>query len=89
MDSGGDAKKVKTCVSNLTVNALKYTPRGSVTVTAPIFYEPDGFRAEGRSAIECVGCVNPPEKPETISRDFEQVGSSTQHRPGTRLGLGV
>jgi len=59
--------KVKTCVSNLTVNALKYTPRGSVTVTAPIFHELGDLHAEGHAAIESVvrdtGCGNPPEKP--------------------------
>ena len=35
MDPGGDARKVKTCVSNLTVNALKYTLRGSVSDSNP------------------------------------------------------
>jgi len=52
-----------------------------------------GLRAEGHAAIESVvsdtGYGNPPEKPESIFREFEQVGSSTHHRPGTRLGLGV
>jgi len=42
-----EVQKVQTCVSNLTVDALKYTPRGSVKVIAP------GLCAEGHAAIEC------------------------------------
>jgi len=89
----GDARKVKTAVSNLTANAVKYTARGSVTVTAHVFDEPDGLRAEGHVAIEIVvcdtGCGIPPEKLESIFREFEQVDSSAHHRPGTRPGLGM
>jgi len=89
----GDARKVKTAVSNLTANAVKYTTRGSVTVTAHVFNEPDGLRAEGHVAIEIVvsdtGCGIPPEKLESIFREFEQVDSSAHHKQGARPGLGT
>lgn len=89
----GDARKIKTTVSNLTANAVKYTVQGSVTVTAHVFDEPDGLRAEGHVAIEIVvsdtGCGIPPEKLESIFREFEQVDSSAHPKPGTRPGLGM
>lgn len=88
----GDARKIKTAVSNLTANAVKYTAHGSVAVTAHVFDEPDGLRAEGHVAIEIVvsdtGCGIPPEKLESIFREFEQVDSA-HHGPGTRQGLGM
>lgn len=89
----GDARKIKAAVSNLTANAVKYTVQGSVTVTAHVFNEPDGLRAEGHVAIEIVvsdtGCGIPSEKLESIFREFEQVDSSAHPRPGTRPGLGI
>ncbi len=89
----GDARKVRTAVANLTANAVKYTARGSVAVSAYVFDEPDGLRAEGHVAIEIVvsdtGCGIPPERLESIFREFEQVDSSAHHRPGTRAGLGM
>jgi signal transduction histidine kinase len=67
--------------------------RADPSMPAHIFDEPDGLRAEGHLAIGIVvsdtGCGIPPEKPESIFKEFEQVDSSAHHRPGTRLGLGV
>lgn len=61
-------------------------------MTAHVFDEPDGLRAEGHVAIEIVvsdtGCGIPPEKLESIFREFEQVDSA-HHGPGTRQGLGM
>lgn len=89
----GDARKIKAAVSNLTANAVKYTAQGSVTVTAHVFDEPYGLRAEGYVAIEIVvsdtGCGIPPEKLESIFRDIEQVDSSAHPKPGSKPGLGM
>lgn len=80
-------------MANLTANAVKYTAQGSVTVMAHVFDEPDGLRAEGHVAIEIVvsdtGCGIPPEKLESIFRQFEQVDSDAHPKPGTRPGLGM
>jgi len=66
--------------------------RADPSVTAPIFHELDGLRAEGHAAIESVvsdtGYGNPPEEPESIFREFEQVGlDSPQTRNEIRLGV--
>ena len=89
----GDSRKIKTTVSNLTANAVKYTAQGSVAVTVHVFDEPDGLRDEGHVAIEIIvsdtGYGIPPEKPESIFREFEQVDSTTHPKPGARPGLGT
>jgi signal transduction histidine kinase len=63
------------------------------SVTAHVFDEPDGLRAEGHVAVGIVvsdtGCGILPKKPESIFREFGQVDSSAHHRPGTRPELGV
>lgn len=65
-------------------------PRGAVTVTAHVFDEPDGLRAEGHVAVEIVvsdtGCGIPPGKLESIVGEFKQVNSSAHPKPGTRSG---
>jgi len=89
----GDARKVETVVPNPIAYAAKHTPYESVTVTAHVFDKPGGRRAEGHVVVEVVisdtGCGIPPEKPESIFGECEQVDSSAHHRTGTRPGLGV
>jgi len=89
----GDAGRVDTVVSNLIAHAVKNTPYRFITVTAHVFDELDGPRAEGHVVVEIVisdtGCGIPPEKPGSIFREFGQVDPSAHHRPGTRPGLGV
>ena len=67
--------------------------RADPPVTAHIFDEQDRLYTEGHATIEIVvsdtGCGIPPEKLESIFREFEQVTSSGHHRPGTRPGLVV
>ncbi|KLO05580.1 hypothetical protein SCHPADRAFT_946794 [Schizopora paradoxa] len=92
----GDAKKIRTVVSNLTANAVKYTEKGSVTVSCQKFQEPRGLRNSREVAVEIVvadtGCGIEPSELESIFREFEQVESSLRTNasgPGLGLGLAV
>ncbi|OCH91099.1 hypothetical protein OBBRIDRAFT_812319 [Obba rivulosa] len=91
----GDARKIHTVVANLTANALKYTTEGSISIQCRPFEEPTGLRAAQNVAVEIVvsdtGCGIPPEKLESIFREFEQVESNPprNHSPGLGLGLAV
>ena len=104
----GDAKKIRTVVSNLTANAgmqfydlalpifahnmsVKYTEKGSVTVSCQKFQEPRGLRNSREVAVEIVvadtGCGIEPSELESIFREFEQVESSLRtNASGPGLG---
>lgn len=106
----GDAKKIRTVVSNLTANAgevfypsyyfllltwlvfaVKYTEKGSVTISCQKFQEPRGLRNSKEVAVEIVvadtGCGIEPAELESIFREFEQVESSLR-TSATGPGLG-
>ncbi|TFK40714.1 hypothetical protein BDQ12DRAFT_697388 [Crucibulum laeve] len=92
----GDAKKIRTVVQNLTANALKYTERGSISVSCRTFGEPEGLRGPKQTAVDIVvadtGCGIPKDKLESIFREFEQVESSepkSNADSGVGLGLAV
>ncbi|KAG9102501.1 Light-sensor Protein kinase, partial [Ceratobasidium sp. 392] len=75
----GDSKKIRTVVSNLTANAVKYTETGQITVECRRFKEPVGLRDAKEVAVEIVvadtGCGISSVKLESIFREFEQVES--------------
>lgn len=78
-----DEGKVSQILRNLISNALKFTPQGSVTVSAR---EVPGGRVEFRVADTGIGI--PLEHQETIFREFSQVENPLQERHrGTGLGL--
>ncbi|KZT12155.1 uncharacterized protein LAESUDRAFT_720129 [Laetiporus sulphureus 93-53] len=89
----GDARKIRTVVSNLTANALKYTQRGSISVQCHTYDEPVGLRDAQNVAVEIVvsdtGCGIPAEKLECIFREFEQVESASPKANSQGLGLGL
>ncbi|KAI0248306.1 hypothetical protein BJV78DRAFT_1131762 [Lactifluus subvellereus] len=92
----GGSSKIKTLVANLTANALKYTQRGSITVSCRVFDKPEGLRDAKQVAVELVvrdtGCGIPADKLESIFREFEQVESAQPKKctaPGLGLGLAV
>ncbi|KAB5591393.1 Phytochrome-like histidine kinase [Ceratobasidium theobromae] len=88
----GDSKKIRTVVSNLTANAVKYTEVGQISVECRRFKEPIGLRDSKEVAVEIVvadtGCGISSAKLESIFREFEQVESSIP-RSGESQGLGL
>ncbi|HKP98633.1 MAG TPA: ATP-binding protein [Fibrobacteria bacterium] len=81
----GDPLRVRQILMNLLSNALKFTPKGSVTVTVG-FAMPDRFQAH----IVDSGIGISPEKLERLFQPFEQGDSSTTRKfGGTGLGLAI
>ena len=75
---------------------MKYTQRGTITVSCRMFNEPEGLRNSKQIAVEVIigdtGCGIPASKLENIFREFEQVESAqprTSTAPGLGLGLAV
>ena len=79
-----DRAKVKQILMNLISNALKFTPTGSVTVSA--------HKRKGTVAIAVTdtGIGISPRDRETVFQDFRQVDNSpTRQYGGTGLGLAI
>jgi Histidine kinase-, DNA gyrase B-, and HSP90-like ATPase len=75
---------------------VKYTQRGTITVSCRAFNEPEGLRNLTQIAVEIIvgdtGSGIPASKLENIFREFEQVESAqpkTSTVPGLGLGLAV
>jgi hypothetical protein len=75
---------------------VKYTQRGTITVSCRAFSEPEGLRNSKQIAVEIIigdtGCGIPASKLECIFREFERVESAqpkTSTAPGLGLGLAV
>ena len=71
---------------------MKYTQRGTITVSCRAFNEPEGLINSKQIAVEIIvsdtGCGIPASKLESIFREFEQV-ESVQPKTGLGLGLAV
>lgn len=84
----GDAKRLRQVLTNLTSNAVKFTPRGKVTIRAKA--EVREARARVELAVEDEGIGIAPERCERIFDAFEQAERSTQRQyGGTGLGLAI
>jgi len=75
---------------------VKYTQRGTITVSCRAFNEPEGLKNSKQIAVEIIvgdtGCGIPSCKLESIFREFEQVELAqpkTSTAPGLGLGLAV
>jgi signal transduction histidine kinase len=80
-----DHKKLSQILRNLVSNALKFTPRGSVRVSAQ--YEGDGRVS---FTVTDTGIGIAPEHVATLFNDFVQIASPLQRRlRGTGLGLSL
>ena len=81
-----DRQKVKQVVLNLLSNALKFTPAGSVTMTA-------SYEARGKQvaiAVRDTGIGIPVEDRAKVFEDFRQLDSSpARGYGGTGLGLSI
>ncbi|HET7696483.1 MAG TPA: ATP-binding protein [Vicinamibacterales bacterium] len=81
-----DRQKVKQIVLNLLSNALKFTPAGSVTMTASY----DGRAKQVAIAVRDTGVGIPPEDQAKVFEDFRQLDTSpARGYGGTGLGLSI
>jgi PAS domain S-box-containing protein len=81
----GDPMRVRQILANFLVNALKFTERGSIRVSA----EPIGD-GHVRLAVRDTGIGVPPEHQARLFRPFAQADDSTTRRfGGTGLGLSI
>jgi signal transduction histidine kinase/ActR/RegA family two-component response regulator len=82
----GDERKLRQILLNLLGNAVKYTPKGSITLRAAYGSAPDGpLRCE----VADTGIGIPPDKIDAIFEPFVQLGSGGQPREGAGLGLDI
>jgi signal transduction histidine kinase len=81
-----DRAKVKQILMNLISNALKFTPAGSVTVSA----QANKRKAEVWISVADTGIGIAQKDQETVFQDFRQVDNSpTRQYGGTGLGLAI
>lgn len=85
----GDSLKLKQILMNLTSNAIKFTPEGSISVTVDKAEpEEDGIRLH--FAVRDTGIGIPPDKVEKLFEPFYQVDHFMARRAeGTGLGLAI
>lgn len=81
-----DRAKVKQILMNLISNALKFTPQGTVTVSARVTKRRDAIRL----SVSDTGIGIAEKDQETVFQDFRQVDNSpTRQYGGTGLGLAI
>lgn len=94
----GDSRKVRTVVSNLVANSVKFTEKGFIEVTVRTFTPPEGQDAikPGHVAIEIIiadsGCGIPTDKLERMFvtlEGAEEIRDDSQITNSTGLGLGL
>ncbi len=91
----GDRRRIEQVLINLVSNAIKFTERGSVTVSAAQTRMPaEAGASEARPAVRMrvtdTGVGIRSEDAESVFRPFHQIdGSSTRAHEGTGLGLAI
>ncbi len=87
--ASGDSLRLRQILLNLIGNAVKFTQRGSITVTAKFLGIRDGHLVCQFSVCD-TGIGIPQEKQAAVFREFEQADASTTRRfGGTGLGLAI
>ncbi len=85
----GDVTRLRQILVNLVGNALKFTERGEVELTAKAVTAEDGAR-EVQFAVRDTGVGIPPEAQGRLFQSFTQVDASTTRKyGGTGLGLAI
>lgn len=85
----GYAEYIKQVLLNLIQNAIKFTYRGQVTVTAKVVSE-TGEQVVIKMSVQDTGIGIPEEQQEQIFQPFTQIdASSTRKEGGTGLGLAI
>jgi signal transduction histidine kinase/FixJ family two-component response regulator len=85
----GDAARVRQILVNLVSNAIKFTPRGAVTVRSRGTLEGDGA-VRVRVEVEDTGVGLPADAQRLLFKPFSQVdGSPARRQGGTGLGLAI
>ena len=79
----GDERRLRQCVVNLLANAIKFAPRGAVTVSA-VLTDPAGIEIR----VADTGCGIPADQLERVFEPFHQVENELSRATnGTGLGL--
>lgn len=87
--ASGDSLRLRQILLNLIGNAVKFTHRGSITVTARFLGMREGHLA-CQFSVSDTGIGIPPEKQAAVFREFEQADASATRRfGGTGLGLAI
>ncbi len=85
----GDPLRLGQVLTNLVNNAVKFTERGQVTVSAELLRQ-DGDEVELRFAVRDTGIGMTPEQIDRLFKAFSQAdGSTTRKYGGTGLGLSI
>ncbi len=85
----GDPVRIKQILSNLTSNAVKFTDRGEVVISAEVMHETDEV-VRVRLSVRDTGIGIAPEQQGKIFESFTQAdGSVTRRYGGTGLGLTI
>ncbi|MGC8784071.1 MAG: response regulator [Armatimonadota bacterium] len=85
----GDPVRIKQILNNLTSNAVKFTDKGEVLISAEVVYETDSM-AMIRLSVKDTGIGIAPEQQTAIFESFTQAdGSVTRRYGGTGLGLTI
>ncbi len=84
-----DPVRVRQCISNLVSNAIKFTERGAITISASVA-PLDGYDFEARITIADTGAGMSGETLGKLFAPFTQADASTSRRfGGTGLGLSI
>lgn len=85
----GDGSKLTQVLTNLVSNALKFTEKGSVTISAELVNKTD-IHARIKFAITDTGIGIPEDKIDKVFNSYEQVNTSANRKyGGTGLGLTI
>lgn len=83
----GDPHRLRQMITNLVSNAIKYTDKGSITLSAAI-EKKSGKDVTLKISVRDTGVGIPADKQDKIFEEFEQASTADQ-RKGTGLGLAI